>query len=110
MLLAPATSLSQIWTDDLHVGARLSFLYLNTMWDLLFHGFDVGHQPDESAVVLEGVEYPHHVVEGVGVQRSETFVYEQGIHGYTTGLCLDGIGQPECQSEGSHEGFAAGEG
>jgi hypothetical protein len=59
----------------------------------------VAHHADHAAAVAQGVEGAHHVVEGVGVERSEPLVDEEGVEVGTPGLLRDHIGQSESEGE-----------
>ena len=77
--------------------------------DPVAHLGDVADHADDPAAVAQRVEGVHHVVEGVGVQRAEALVDEQGVEVGAAGLLGDDVGQSERQRERDHERLAAGQ-
>ena len=69
----------------------------------------VADHADHPPSVTERVEGVHHVLEGLGVERTEPLVDEEGVEVGTARLLGDHVGEAEGQRERRDEGLAARE-
>jgi hypothetical protein len=77
---------------------------------LLLHRLDVTDDADRAATRPQTVERRHGKFECVSVERTKSFVNEEGVQLDCARSGTHNFGESERQREGCEEGFAAGQG
>jgi len=78
--------------------------------DPLLHFPHVADQAHNTSAVAEPFQGIHNLFQGLFVQAAKAFVHKKCFDLDAAGLLLDNIRQSQCEGQGRHKGFAAGEG
>ena len=106
------SALASVGLDQGGTPAIAALTYVDTGAQALFHRFDVGDGADHPTRGVQLLKRLDGVVEGVGVERTEALVDEQGFeHSTAPGATLaDDIGKPERKRQRGLEALAARQG